>query len=407
MKMKSLCRIHPPTYLQKIPSMGFFVSALYMVVIATALSISCNPSHKDKSRNDNDKADLSKIYPASSVGINETLMLEALDYLKSQSKYDALHEAILIKDGKMIFKGDSTHKYHSVWSVTKSITSTLFGVLQDKNLLDTGRFVHKDLNYLTDLYPTLKYKHLMSLTSGYDAVGANNARDLERFGYGDSSPTPWLPAQPLFKPGTSFCYWDESINVLGHAISRASGKTLEKLFREEIAAKIGMDDSEWTWKYWANADGDTLNGGSGCCDTQLYISANQLARFGMLFLQKGKWGNNQTISPDWIEMATMQQVPANTELAPGPRQHIDARGAYGFNWWVNGITPSGEKLMPDAPDGIYFANGFNHNMLFVVPEWNLVFVRLGVDGNPDQKIQVYNNFFKLLSKSLKTNSHEN
>ncbi|QLE00031.1 hypothetical protein HX109_00085 [Galbibacter sp. BG1] len=57
--------------------------------------------------------------------------------------------------------------------------------------------------------------------------------------------------------------------------------------------------------------------------------------------------------------------------------------------------------MPDAPRSLFYASGFNKNMCFVIPEWNLVFVRRGEDGNPTKgKKEVYNEFFKRLALAI-------
>jgi hypothetical protein len=73
-------------------------------------------------------------------------------------------------------------------------------------------------------------------------------------------------------------------------------------------------------------------------------------------------------------------------------------GTYGFNWWVNGIGPDGNRKWPSAPPGTYAASGYNNNVCLIIPEWNMVIVRLGVDGDiPDAK---WDKFLKLVSEAL-------
>jgi CubicO group peptidase (beta-lactamase class C family) len=92
------------------------------------------------------------------------------------------------------------------------------------------------------------------------------------------------------------------------------------------------------------------------------------------------------ISEASIEAATSVQVSAETPLGGpivdryGKKFPFDGRGVYGFNWWVNGVQPSGERLWPGIPADAFGAIGFNNNRLFVIPEWDMVVVRLGQDG---------------------------
>ncbi|MEM9920814.1 MAG: hypothetical protein AAF990_22130, partial [Bacteroidota bacterium] len=99
------------------------------------------------------------------------------------------------------------------------------------------------------------------------------------------------------------------------------------------------------------------------------------------------------------------QVAAQLLLANTDRKNIDGRGSYGFNWWVNGQSTNGAAAMPDTPAQTFYMSGFDNNMCFVVPEWNMVVIRMGMDGNPKQaKHLVYNKFFKTLKKGVKQTS---
>ena len=85
-------------------------------------------------------------------------------------------------------------------------------------------------------------------------------------------------------------------------------------------------------------------------------------------------------------------------MADTDRRDVRGPGGYGFNWWCGG----GEVAMPDAPPRTFYASGFNHNVLFVVPEWDLVVVRMGTDGNPPMgKNRVYDEFFGRLAQGIR------
>ena len=111
-----------------------------------------------------------------------------------------------------------------------------------------------------------------------------------------------------------------------------------------------------------------LKGNGGIRTTPLDV-----ARFALLFLNRGNWNGRQLLSAAFIDEATRNQVPATT---PG-RSSKGWSGAYGFYWYTNGIRADGKRRWPTAPAGAYAAEGGGGNAFFVIPEWNMVVVRLG------------------------------
>lgn len=183
--------------------------------------------------------------------------------------------------------------------------------------------------------------------------------------------------------------------MFGRVLTRIAGERLSTLFNREVGAKIGLGEFEWWYE-------ETLNGiplDNGC--SGISVTANQLARFGYLFLRQGNWKGEQVISKDWVNQATRPQVGSMHPLADTDRKSTDGRGRYGFNWWTNGNHPDGGLWMPNSPVDLYYMSGLNNNMCFVLPGWDMVVVRMGEDGNPPEgKHVVYNRFFELLGKAL-------
>jgi hypothetical protein len=107
-----------------------------------------------------------------------------------------------------------------------------------------------------------------------------------------------------------------------------------------------------------------------------------------------------------VDEATLVQVPVVVRLINRDPSHpIDGRGAYGYNWWVNGIRADGNRIMPDAPSNTYWSSGAGNNMCFVIPEWKMVVTRLGVAEDPPQgRYVVWNQFFKMLREAIATSS---
>lgn len=318
--------------------------------------------------------------------IDSTALKDALGYLATHCKADGLSETMVIRNGLVVWAGDSINKVHDIWSCTKSFTSAAVGLMEEEGILSAHQPVADHEPLLKPLYPAATYRHFLTMTSGYNAEGATRwPTDVSE----DWSETPYVPTTPLFAPGTEYTYWDEAMIMLGRALTRASGTTLNDYLDERLFQKIGIRKQRW----WGEGEvnGHKINfGGTG-----LRMSASEQARFGLLLLNGGKWNDQSVLPADYCANAIINQVPANLPLADTDRKSTDGTGRYGFNWWIiNKGT--------DAPVSAAFTSGLNHNVCLIVPEWDMVIVRMGVDGNPEKaKHEVYAEVLKRLAKGVK------
>jgi CubicO group peptidase (beta-lactamase class C family) len=119
--------------------------------------------------------------------------------------------------------------------------------------------------------------------------------------------------------------------------------------------------STWRWygyeTSWVNIDGFKVQSvsGGGHSGGGMFVNSYDQARFGLLFLNNGKWKDKQLISPKWITMAT-QPSPANP--------------SYGYLWWLN----NGNRIMEGVPEKIFYAAGFGGNYIVIDRENNLLIV---------------------------------
>jgi len=331
-------------------------------------------------------ADWETADPASQ-GVDEAVMLEALDFLKSKSFDDGNEEVMIIRNGRLIYAGDSIDKKHNIWSCSKSFTSTALGLMIEDGLIGLDDRVSQYEPLMLENYKDVTFRHFTTMTSGYNAVGDSRWNESSK----DWSWTPYAPGEPIFKPGTEYAYWDEAMMMKGRILTKILGQTIQSYLIEKLTSKIGFGD--WYWYNEGELEGIPIN--NGC--TNVIINAKQLARFGHLYLNQGNWNGTQILPADWVAKATAVQVPESIPVADTDRKSTTGSGAYGFNWWING----GLSAMPDAPPKTYYASGLNHNVCFVIPEWNMVIVRMGVDGNPpDGKYVVWNKFLGMLSKGI-------
>jgi CubicO group peptidase (beta-lactamase class C family) len=322
-----------------------------------------------------------KIHPLYDTVIDQELTAP-LAYLKSVCGKDGINKVVILKGSKVLFKGDESETVQNVWSCTKSFTSTVLGLLVEEGKCTLDTRVMDFLPELRENYPDLTFRHLATMTSGYKAKGDDPAQ-----GHGQTS-TPFLPDPgPLSEPGKEFRYWDSAMNMFAAALTKVAGESIEGLFKRKIADPIGMNPEKWDWKDFGEIEGITVNGGAGNKNKGIFISATEMARFGRLFLNRGNWNGRKLISEGWVEEATSPQV---RKLIPGNDT------PYGFNWWTDG-------RFPDAPDGTFAALGFNNNNCIVIPEWDMVIVRLGLDGAIDD--EKWNTFIKMVGESEKMRSN--
>jgi CubicO group peptidase (beta-lactamase class C family) len=329
-----------------------------------------------------------------SQGIHSAKLRDAVALLERTVGTNGVQELVIVRNGRIVWKGDEIDRVHGIWSFTKSFTSTVLGLLIEDGKCTLETPAAKYVPALGKDYPTVTLRHFVTMTSGYRARGDE---PVEGYLHGPSK-TPFTPGeQPLFTPpGSQYAYWDSAMNQLGHVLTRIAGKPLEAILKQRIADPIGIRTNKWQWGHF-EVDGLKVNGGSGNAGKHVQTCAREAARFGLLFLNKGKWGDRQLISAQWVEQATRVHVPATTPWAQ-PESDIDGRGVYGFNWWVNGLKPDGLRKFPAAPAGMFWASGHNNNKCFVVPEWNMVIVRLGLDGKAPDK--VWNDFLLQLAEAV-------
>jgi len=331
-----------------------------------------------------------------SQGVDAAKLDEAVEFLRSNAGRDGVNQMLIVRHGCAIWQGPEVNEVHGIWSCTKSFTSTVLGLLIDdgKATLETLAMDH--IPAMAWAYPDVTLRHFTTMTSGYRAVD-DEPRGSYRHG---PSPTPFDPCSvPLFAPGTQYAYWDSAMNQFGNVLTRIAGEPIEDLFRRRIAEPIGMDPGEWRWGDFGAVDGMIVHGGSGNSNNHVFISARQMARLGLLFLSHGNWNGRQLISAEWIRMATRPQVPATIPLWRD--SGADGRGVYGFNWWANGIRPDGRRRWPGAPAGAFSASGYNNNDMFVIPEWNMVIVRLGLDQNQVPLTDgIYSEFLRKVGAAL-------
>jgi CubicO group peptidase (beta-lactamase class C family) len=245
-------------------------------------------------------------------------------------------------------------------------------------------------------YGKIKLRHLASMSAGYkgEVVGVTNEQPW-------GEPPFYLnPVAPLFEAGANVQYNDHEVFLLGSILTRLAGESEQSLFKRRIADPIGM--APWDWGVSGKVDGLDLNNAAGTPTTPgIQTTARQMARFGLLYLNRGNWKGRQLLPAAFVDEAVRNQVTGT-----GKSNFLHQR--YGFYWWTNGVMPGGNRPWPDAPPGTYTSHGHSSNFCVVIPEWRIVVVRMGTNpiaaGGMRQGDAVWNAFFAKLGESLEAGS---
>jgi CubicO group peptidase (beta-lactamase class C family) len=281
---------------------------------------------------------------------------------------------LVMRNGEVVgewYYGDATAETAAnVMSVTQAYTSTLVGIAQDEGFLSVDDKVSK---YIPEWVGTpsedVTIRQILEHTTGRSSTNSiGNAELHERL---VTSPDPGRMAIGLSQdhpPGTVWSQNLPAIELLNPILTAATGQDPAEFAQEKLFAPIGATHTTM---------GKT---GAGVTTMHSFLSTTceDAARFGYLFLRHGSWNGTQVVSEDWVEKAT------------NPSQEFN--GGWGFFWWLNQpgslvsidnvLTPDYEepsdlKLVPDAPDDMYWALGFGGQFIQVDPATDTVVVRLG------------------------------
>jgi CubicO group peptidase (beta-lactamase class C family) len=290
---------------------------------------------------------------------------------------------IILKNGYVVAKWGDTKRVDMTFSVTKSFLSTVAGLAYDNGLIATTE--DNVVNYIWD--GTFRGNHNSKVTWAH-LLQQNSDWSGELWGGKDWADRPpreggiddWKYRE-LKEPGTFMEYNDVRVNVLAYSLTHVWRQPVPQVLKERIMDPIGASTT-WRWfgydNAWTVIDGLKMKSvtGGGHSGGGIFISAEDMARFGLLFLNNGKWKEQQLISESWIEKAITPSIP-NTN--------------YGYMWWLN---KKGDRHWEGLSENIYYAAGFGGNFIVIDKENDLVVVTRWLDPS---KIE---DFMKKVEKSF-------
>ncbi len=329
-----------------------------------------------------------------SVGMDEKPLLKLLDKLNETTDH-RIHSILIVKDGKLVFEeyfpgdkfnlaqytgetGFDMYDTHNLCSVTKSFTSALIGIAIDMDFIqsvDQKVFdffpEYSDLLSDTPEKQDLTIKHLLTMTSGLEW-------DDETYSYFDprndmyqifnsSDPIKYIPSKDLFATsGTIFDYDNCNTNVLDQIIRKATRYRLNRFAENFLFNKLGITVFDW----------QILPNNVVFCSGDLRLRPRDMAKFGYLFLNGGKWNDERVISREWIDISTAKYLDSNDYT-----NEFRWADGYGYHWWqwenINGVDYQA-----------YLASGWIGQWIIVSPSMNTVIVSTAGNYYTDIKMSI-------------------
>ena len=276
-------------------------------------------------------------------------------------KQRAATNGIILRHGYIVAQFGDTKAADPVYSVAKSFLSTVASLALERGLIkDLNDPVFKYVNdggYDSEHNRKITWKNHLQQESEWEGTlwGKNaNFVGTEQFGAGERK------LRAIQDPGSFYEYNDVRINRLSLSLLRLFGTGLPEVLKAEIMDPIGASQ-DWHWHAYNNSmveiggrqigsvSGGTRWGGG------LWINSEDLARFGLLILNHGRWRDRQLVSAQWLKDAV-------TPSAHGPD--------YGYLWWLN----TRKQQWPSGPVTSFAAIGNGSNTIWIDPDHDIVFV---------------------------------
>jgi beta-glucosidase len=245
-----------------------------------------------------------------------------LGFVEALNKIDKMDSFMVLRHGCVIADGwwqpGAADQPHILNSVSKSFNSTAVGLAIAEGKLSLDDPV---LKFFPNDAPADPSKNLKAMTVR-DLLTMSGGHDTEpKEVDGAPSVKQFLAHDVVHKPGSHFLYNTMGAYVLSAIVSRATGEPVLDFLKPRLFAPLGINHPKWN----SSPEGYSL-GGYG-----LYLCTEDVAKFGQLYLQNGKWNGQQLISKKWIQKATRKQVPNKDESHA--QIGIDWQQGYGFQFW--------------------------------------------------------------------------
>lgn len=283
-------------------------------------------------------------------GIDEELLSKSDDYIKKNNPN--VYSLLVVRNGYLVYEkyynGADENSANQVYSVTKSVSSALTGIaLREKVIDNLDQKVSEILpEYFNEIdnenKKNITIRNVLTMTGGLETV-----EDDDLYWSSDDCFAYALNKPLTNQPGENFEYNTGLTHFLSRIISQNSNMSTKEFADKYLFSPIGISVRDWY------CDSQDYN----CGGTGLFMKPQDMARFGLLYLNNGMWDGKQIIPQEWIEESTKEQVSG-------------AKGKYGYLFWIKTVKDyqtSKEYLA-------YSAEGYGGQIIMIIPELDMVTV---------------------------------
>jgi CubicO group peptidase (beta-lactamase class C family) len=326
---------------------------------------------------------------AREAGFDEGALAALTAAIRRGGAYPNIHAVLIVRDGRLVyeeyFAGEDERRgrrlghveftqatLHDIRSVSKAFVGALVGIAIDQGLIASVdqpllTFFPEHADLATPDLLQITLRHALTMSSGLRWDEAtfpytderNDETGMDR----SDDPVRYVLSRPLVaERGTTWNYSGGLTHVLAAIVQRASGRPLLEYAREVLFEPLGIRDVEWVGRL-----GDLPSAASG-----VRLRPRDLAKFGSLYLNEGRWLGRQVVPAQWVRESTARHVA------------IDSTGAeyYGYQqWFLNRHDMGGRSVE------VFSAEGNGGQRIYILPELRmLVTINAGNYNNRETRL---------------------
>ena len=312
-----------------------FILLLFLIT----LSLSCS----DESTSSN---------PDQQIQIDLVKLNEAFDSARNLNRVKCL----IVSCQDTFYKADfflpgAETQTHDVMSVTKSVTSLLIGIAIDKGFIlsvnePIDGYIRPLVNDLDSTKGQITIRQLLTMSCGLEWSEIPGPSEFLQWYYSPDKLLYILNKPFASVPGESFNYSDGAAHLASVVLTQATNMTANEFAKQYLFTPLGIGDRVWT----------TDNRGFNYGGVRLFLYPDDMLKIGKLVLNKGRWGNEQIVSEEWINESSKFQISTENVIPYG--------SSYGYYWWR--ATANNYNF--------FYANGHGGQFIVVVPDYELIVV---------------------------------
>lgn len=294
------------------------------------------------------------------AGLDCAPLEELVRALREGERYPDVHSLLVVRHGYLVveeyFDGWDAERLHTLQSVSKSFTSALIGIAIAQGKIESPR--EKVLGFFPKMEGIRHLDERKRAMTLEDLLTMRSGTDYHEWPYEDSPHWQlnhldrgwdrfYLDRPMTHRPGTHFLYDSGGVILMSSMLKNRTGLHADAFAERHLFAPLGI--AHWRWE--GNDEGHPHTGGG------LHLRPRDMAKLGLLYLRRGRWGDRQVVPAEWVETSVRRHVTLRSGRDVG----------YGYLWWLLEGDPDGA-----GREDIWAAKGFMGQYVFVVPEHDMV-----------------------------------